>query len=159
MDPLSRDSKAFLELLNTNGVEFLIVGAWAVGFHGRPRQTGDLDVFVKLDALNAKAIMQTLTDFGFGSIGLTEQDFTTPDQTIQLGRDPNRIDILTTITGVTFEQAWAGRVAGILDGLSLFFIGLEDLLINKRSTGRPKDRYDVSELEQIVAHKAMTDVD
>src|SRR5215470_6352056 len=107
---LPKDFKEFIELLNSNEVRYLLVGGYAVGFHGYPRPTGDIDFFVEPSVLNAERIIRALKEFGFGSMNLTEQDFCTPDQIIQLGYPPNRIDLITSAAGIEFDEAWQNRV-------------------------------------------------
>jgi hypothetical protein len=147
---LQRDLREFIELLNSHAVEYLIVGGHAVAFHGYPRLTIDLDFFVRPDRENAHRLLAALNVFGFGQVGLDEDTFTNPDKIVQLGLPPNRIDLLTSISGVSFEEAWSRRVAGQLDGLPVAFLGREDLIKNKRASGRPKDLADVAEIERRV---------
>jgi hypothetical protein len=147
---LQRDLREFIELLNSHAVEYLIVGGHAVAFHGYPRLTIDLDFFVRPDRENAGRLLAALDDFGFGQVGLDESTFTGPDKIVQLGLPPNRIDLLTGISGVSFEEAWPGRVAGQLDGLPVAFLGREELIKNKRASGRPKDLADLVEIERRV---------
>ena len=109
---LSSDLLEFIHLLNTNSVRYVIVGAWALAFHGRPRYTGDLDIFVARDDENADKLMAVIEAFGFGQAGIEREDFLHVDNVIQLGREPNRIDILTGISGVTFDEAWDDREQG-----------------------------------------------
>ena len=106
------DFRNLLELFNKYKVNYIIVGAYALGFHGAPRYTGDLDIFVKPDAINARSIMQALHEFGFGSVGLTAADFEEEGIVVQLGFPPVRVDVITSITGVSWEQAQSGRVRG-----------------------------------------------
>ena len=150
---LSKDLREFVELLNSNGVEYLVVGGFAVAWHGYPRFTADIDFFLRAVPANGEAVLRTLRDFGFGSLSLTVADFTRPDQIVQLGAKPNRIDLLTSISGVEFESAWSHREHGSLDGLPVDFIGLEDLLCNKDSTGRPQDLTDAGELRKRCADR------
>jgi hypothetical protein len=145
---LSKDLREFIALLNSTGVNYLIVGGHAVAFHGYPRFTGDIDFFVERSLENAERIERVLGQFGFAGLGLTAQDFVQPEIVVQLGRPPNRIDLLTSIDGVRFEDAWPRRTAGDLDGLSVFFIGKLDLLANKRASGRPQDAADLSHLSE-----------
>jgi hypothetical protein len=112
MRPLSSDLREFIHLLNTNSVKYVIVGAWALAFHGRPRYTGDLDIFVARDDENAGKLMAVIEAFGFAHAGIKREDFLQVDHVIQLGREPNRIDILTGISGVTFDEAWDNREQG-----------------------------------------------
>jgi hypothetical protein len=146
--PLSKDLREFVGLLNSNGVEYLIVGAFAVAFHGFPRLTGDLDIFVRPSAENAARVVRALAEFGFAALGVGVDDLQSSGNVVQLGVSPNRIDLLTAISGVTFDEAWATRTAGELDGIAVPFIGREALLRNKRSTGRAKDLGDAEELQK-----------
>lgn len=146
MDKLQRDLKEFIELLNSHGVDYLIVGGHAVAFHGFPRFTGDFDFFIRMSKTNAKAICGVLDAFGFGNLGISADTFLRPDQVIQLGRPPNRIDILTTISGVEFDDAWPRRVPATMDSLPVFFISKDQLLKNKEAAARPKDLGDISKL-------------
>ena len=148
MRPLSSDLCEFIRLLAKEGVEYLIVGAWAVAFHGRPRYTGDLDLFVRRDAANADRLTRVLEQFGFGSVGLSREDFLKEDFVVQLGVEPNRLDLLTGISGVTFEEAWRTRVAGTLHGLPVWFINRDLLIQNKRASGRDQDLADIRLLEE-----------
>lgn len=140
---VQQDFRDLLELLNKNDVEYIIVGAYALGFHGAPRYTGDLDVFVKPEPINARHIMRALHAFGFGSVGLTEADFEQEGRVVQLGFPPVRVDIITSITGVSWEQAHSGRVQGQFGDLPVHYIGREDLIANKRALGRKKDLADL----------------
>ncbi len=145
---LQKDLREFIELLNSRKVEYIVVGGHAVAFHGHPRLTVDIDLFVRPVAENARRLMSALADFGFGEVGLDESSFTTPDKIVQLGRPPNRIDLLTGISGLSFDEAYAGRVSGELDGIPISFLGRDALLKNKRASGRPKDLADVAEIER-----------
>ena len=146
--PLNKDLREFIECLNSNKVEYLIVGAMAVSWHGFPRYSGDIDFLVRPDAANAERVLKSLRDFGFGKLDIAASDLTAPGKVIQLGREPNRIDILTSVTAVTFEDAWTSRSAGKLDGIDVQFIGRDALLKNKDATGRSKDMIDASELRK-----------
>jgi predicted nucleotidyltransferase len=143
---LQTDLREFIALLNSRAVEYLIVGGHAVAFHGYPRFTGDIDFFIRPTAENAARIVAVLGDFGFGEAGLDVPTLTQPDKVIQLGRPPNRIDLLTSISGVEFSDAWEERVAADLDGMLVQFIGKQSLLRNKRAAGRAKDLADVEAL-------------
>lgn len=146
---LQRDLREFVELLNSLQVEFIVVGGHAVAFHGHPRFTGDIDFLVAPTPANAARLVEALQRFGFGALGLVADDFLRRDRVIQLGRPPNRIDLLTSISGVEFADAWSGRIAGHLDDLPVSYLGLSDLLQNKRAAGRVKDLADVAKLEQV----------
>ena len=146
MENLPADWREFIELLNSHQVKYLVVGGFAVAYHGHPRMTEDIDFFIEPTPENAVRVEQVLQAFGFGSLGLTPDDFTSPDRVVQLGYPPNRIDLITSITGSTFEEAWAGRVAAPLDGIPTNFISRDTLVRNKLATGRSKDKADVREL-------------
>jgi hypothetical protein len=145
---LSSDWKEFLELLNARGVDYVVVGAHCLAFHGRPRYTGDLDVLVRPSKSNAVALVALLKEFGFAGSKFTPVDFAEGDQVIQLGRPPNRIDLLTSLTGVTSEEAFAGKIATDLEGVPVFILGKKELIQNKRAVGRPHDLADLAELER-----------
>jgi hypothetical protein len=145
---LSKDLREFIELLNSNKVEYLVVGAFAVAWHGYPRFTADIDFLVRPSADNAIALLSALKAFGFASLNLASDDFIRPGQIVQLGVKPNRIDLITSIAGVEFDQAWAGRVVGAIDGIPVQVVGLDDLIRNKESTGRLQDRADAEELRK-----------
>ena len=142
---LSKDFKEFIELLNGHKVRYLVVGGYAVAFHGHPRYTKDLDVWIELSSENADKVIKALEDFGFGSMGLKSEDFLESDQIIQLGYPPNRIDILTSLKILKFEDCFKERVE--LEGLKINFIDLENLKKNKNATGRPQDLADAENLE------------
>jgi len=149
MRGLSSDVSEFIRCMNSSGVEFAIVGAWALAFYGHPRWTGDVDVLVKPDASNAKRLLHALEAFGFSSLELTEDDFTKPGHIIQLGRAPNRIDILTGIDGVSTDAALQNAVEGTLGGLPVRFLGFDELIQNKRASGRSQDLTDAEKLESL----------
>jgi len=143
---LQKDLREFVELLNALEVRFLIVGAFAVAHHGYVRYTADLDVFVEKSTENTDRILRAIREFGFGGVGLTPEDFTHKDQIVQLGVAPNRIDILTTLTGVSFDEAWSSRELGNIGGLTVPVISRDLLKQNKLATGRPKDLADLEYL-------------
>jgi hypothetical protein len=148
--PLPKEWREFVELLNSNGVEYLVVGATALAHHGIPRFTGDLDILLRNTAENGSRVERLLRDFGFGDLGLRAQDFTNSYQVVQLGVAPLRIDLLTSISGVTFEEAWAGRVSAIVDGVKMNLIGRKELIENKKATRRPQDMADLKALGEDV---------
>jgi len=150
---LSNDLRAFIHLLNTKSVKYVIVGAWALAFHGRPRYTGDIDFFVARDPDNADRLMEVIEDFGFGQTGIERDDFLHIDHVIQLGREPNRIDILTGISGVTFDEAWQSREEGNISDVPVFVISRDLLIKNKRAANRDKDQGDVKLLEKTRPHR------
>lgn len=145
---LNRDLREFLELLNARGVDYVVVGAHCLAFHGRPRYTGDLDVLVRPSKDNAVALVALLKEFGFTGSKFTPVDFAESDQVIQLGRPPNRIDLLTSLTGVTSEDAFAGKIAADIDGVPVFILGKRELIQNKRAVARPQDLADLAALER-----------
>ena len=144
--PLPEDWRAFIESLNSNGVEYLVVGAVALAHHGFPRYTGDLDVLVRNSTDNAKRLESALAEFGLAALGLKAADFADSYRVIQLGVPPSRIDLLTSLTGVTFDEAWASRVEAVVGETRVNFIGREALILNKRLTGRAQDRADLEAL-------------
>jgi predicted nucleotidyltransferase len=143
---MERDLREFIELLNEHEVRYLIVGAHAVAFHGRPRYTADIDFFVDSSPDNAERISKVLDQFGLGDIGIDSADFTAADLVVQLGVEPNRVDIMTSISDVSFEEAWKSRAGGELDGLPVQFISKELLKRNKASVGRKQDLADLDYL-------------
>jgi hypothetical protein len=145
---LNNDFKEFAELLNAKGVDYLVVGGYALAAHGHPRYTGDIDFWVRPTADNIDRLISVLQDFGFASLGLTAEDFE-PDVVIQLGQPPRRIDLLTHIDGVEFEACYAQRERVEVDGHLLNIIGLVDFKTNKRATGRLKDQADLESLDNL----------
>lgn len=146
---LQKDLRAFIELLNARGVEYLVVGGHAVAFHGYPRFTGDIDLLVQRSEDNARRIAAVLDDFGFGADSALEEALVQPDKILQLGRPPNRIDLLTSVSGVDYADAAERAITARLDGLEVRFPSLETLLRNKKASGRAKDLADVEELEKL----------
>lgn len=144
---LNQDFREFIESLNDNQVRYLVAGGYAVAFHGYPRYTKDIDIWVDKSPNNVEKLIIALAQFGFASSGLTAEDFQEPDQIIQLGFPPNRIDLLTSLTGVSFEECYTKRVTLDIDGLKISFIDLEDLKANKKATARYQDLADLENLE------------
>ena len=134
--------------LSDSGVEFLLVGAYAMAAHGHPRATGDLDIWVRANPENAVKVLVALSRFGAPLHDLTIEDLSTPGIIFQIGVEPSRIDILTEISGVIFSDAWRRKISIEMDGCSMSVIGLEDLIKNKRAAGRAKDIADVETLER-----------
>lgn len=141
------DFAELVAALNRNKVEFVIVGAHAVAFHGYARGTKDLDILIRSTPVNIPRVLAALKDFGFGSLGLKEADFT-GENVVQLGYPPNRVDFLSGISGVATERAWKTRVKGTYQGLPAYFISRECLLENKRAADRGQDRLDVQKLDE-----------
>jgi hypothetical protein len=144
---LNRDFKEFLQLLNDNQVRYLVAGGHAVALYGYPRYTKDLDIWVELDQGNAERLVAALEQFGFASLELTAEDFLEPGTIIQLGYPPNRIDLLTTLTGVDFAACFESRAVIHVDDIAVNFIDLDNLRRNKRSAGRPQDLADLDNLK------------
>jgi len=137
------DFKDLLELFNEHQVDYMIVGAYALAFYGAPRYTGDMDIYIKSDVKNAQLVHQALVDFGFGSLGLTISDFISPDKVIQLGFPPVRIDLITSLTGVSWDEAYTGREKGWYGDIPVYYIGRIQFIQNKRAIGRNKDLADL----------------
>jgi predicted nucleotidyltransferase len=144
---LNQDFKEFIQSLNDNGVRYLVVGGYAVALHGHPRYTKDLDVWIEMSTENASRLIKALKQFGFGSLGLKEEDFLVADQVVQLGQPPNRIDLLAAASGVNFETCYRSRLSVEVDGVPVAFIDLENLRKNKQATGRLQDLADLENLE------------
>ena len=146
---LDADLRALLALLTEHRVEYLVVGGHAVAFHGYPRFTEDLDLFVRAEPENASRVIAALEAFGFGNLGLTVADFVADDRVVQLGRAPNRVDLLTRLWGVDFDSAWSRRVGGKLGDIAVWILSRGDLIRNKKATGRPQDIADAAALEAL----------
>ena len=144
---LNQDFREFIQSLNDNGVRYLVIGGYAVALHGHPRYTRDIDIWIEMTPDNAANIVRALEQFGFGSLGLKTADFVTPDQIVQLGYPPNRIDLITTASGVDFADCYTARVAVKVDGVLVSFIDLENLKRNKRASGRLQDLADLENLQ------------
>ena len=143
---LTPDFREFIALLNAHEVRCLVVGGYAVGLHGHPRYTKDIDIWIERTPSNAEHLMEALAEFGFEDIGLTKDDFLTPDQVVQLGRPPNRIDLLTSLSGVSFADCYENRVVEAIEGTEVRYISLADLKTNKRALGRHQDLADLEHL-------------
>lgn len=146
---LNRNFREFIELLEKHGVSYLVVGGYAVGLHGFPRYTGDLDIFIAVSRENGERLVRAFDEFGFAELGLKPEDFLEHEIVIEIGREPMKIQVLTGIDGVTFEQCHTGRTYFEESGLKIPFIGFEELLRNKAASPRGKDRIDLAELLKI----------
>jgi hypothetical protein len=141
---LNPDFRDMLSCLKGEGVEFMVVGAYALAAHGHPRATGDIDIWVRNTSGNAQKIMRALAKFGAPLSNLSEKDFTSPDLIVQLGVEPCRIDLLTGIDGVEFDEAWGNKVSITLDDLEIYVLSKADLLKNKLAAGRDEDQGDIA---------------
>lgn len=146
---LDQNFREFLRLLNAHDARYLIVGGYAVAYHGYVRATGDLDLFVEASQDNAGRVLQALREFGFDVPELRPELFTRPKSIVRLGREPSKLEIMNDISGVDFETCHALREIAQVDGLDLPFLRLEELLTNKDAAGRPKDRLDADELRRL----------
>jgi hypothetical protein len=150
---LQADLREFIALLNSHNVQYLVVGGHAVAFHGHPRFTGDIDFLIRMAPENAERVLAVLNAFGFGSVGIGKRDLLESGRIVQLGHPPNRIDILTSISGVDFDAAWDARVPTVLDDQPVNLIGWDALLQNKRVAGRQKDLADLEKLLAVAKRK------
>jgi len=143
---IGQDFKEFIELLNKHKVDYLVVGGYAVSLYGYPRYTGDIDFWIKPNKLNASKIISALIDFGFGTLDVNIDDFNIEDNVVQLGYPPNRIDIITSVSGLSFDDCWSKREIIISENINVNYISLHHLRINKQITGRDKDLLDLKNL-------------
>lgn len=145
---VQRDFRELLALFNARQIDYIVVGAHALAFHGAPRYTGDLDLLVRPDGENAQRLLKALDEFGFGNLGLTVEDFITPDKVVQLGVAPVRVDLVTSLTGLSWEEAAAGRVKGSYGDVAVPYLGKKEFIRNKRAIGRKKDLADLEALDE-----------
>jgi hypothetical protein len=145
---MNRDFVEMLSALAEAQAEFLVVGAHALAAHGVPRATGDLDIWVRPESKNADRVLAALEAFGAPQFDLTREDLLRPGTVFQIGVAPSRIDILTSISGVSFEQAWPNRITVPIESLSVPVLGKDDFIANKRAVGRPRDLSDLDLLEE-----------
>jgi hypothetical protein len=143
---LPQDFKEFLSLLRSHGVEYLLIGGYAVGYHGYPRATGDMDIWIALDPENARRMVETLREFGFDTPQLSPDLFLQDRSMVRMGNVPLRIEITTMISGVSFAECYADRVTDVIDGVEVSLISLRHLKENKRASGRHKDLTDLEHL-------------
>lgn len=144
---LPPDFKEFLRLLDSNEVDYLLVGGFAVSFHGYPRATGDMDVWIAVHPENARKLVRTLNEFGFTSEDIVPELFMEEDRIVRLGEPPLRVELLTSVSGVEFEEAFANRVTALIDGVQVNVIDRRHLRQNKLASGRTKDLSDLEELD------------
>ena len=140
------DFKELCALFNAHDVAYLIVGGYALAHHGSPRYTGDMDILIRPDVENARRILAAVAEFGFASLGLQIEDFSTEGRVAQFGVPPVRVDILTSITGVSWEEAFSSKESGTYGGIPVHYIGREHFIRNKRAIGRRKDLADIEAL-------------
>jgi len=150
---VEKDFEEFIKLLNSHKAKYLIVGAFALIYYTYPRNTGDIDFFIETSDENAKKILSVLKEFGFESVDIKKEYLTKPDSIIQLGFSPNRIDLITGISGVTFLEAYKSKVKGKLGSEEVYFISPDDLLKNKKAANRAKDIADAELLMKFINHK------
>lgn len=143
---LANDYKEFLRLLRAHGVEYLLIGGWAVGYHGHPRSTDDLDVWIGISPANAERVVKVLSEFGFDVPELSTALFLQPDQIVRMGFEPVRIEVMTSISGVQFDECYRERLETTLDTEPVSLISLHHLRINKKASGRLKDLDDLDNL-------------
>jgi predicted nucleotidyltransferase len=144
---LNKDYKEFIASLNDNKVQYLVVGGYAVAFHGHPRYTKDIDIWIEPTDENICLLLKAIDDFGFGSLGFKKEDFSKPDMIVQIGVPPNRIDLLNSIDGLDFKEAIANKKIITKDGVTINLVGLDDLRKSKKTSGRPQDLADLENLQ------------
>lgn len=145
---LAKDFEDFVALLNIYKVEYMVVGGYALALHGKPRHTGDLDIWINISEKNAHLMVQVINDFGMSTLGLTANDFLKPGYITQIGQPPLRIDILNNIDGLEFKDAWKNMEQIEADGLRISYIGLHDFIVNKQASGRQQDLADIKEIQK-----------
>ena len=145
MTTLPRDFKEFIELLNKNNVRYIVIGGYAVVYHGYVRSTNDIDIWIDIREDNIKKLIKVLDDFGFSSLSIKEADFL-PNQIIQLGYPPNRIDLITTPAGIEFETCYESKEQVSIDDTAVNIIDLENLIKAKKASNRTRDLADIEEL-------------
>ncbi len=150
---LNKDFREFIELLNTNEVRYLVIGGYAVNFHGYPRYTGDIDFWLWMNKTNIGKLLKVLDEFGFGNLGLSEKDFMIPENIVQLGFEPYRIDLSVDVNGADFDSCFEKKTVEEIGDLEVNFLSIEDLIVIKKEVGRLKDLADVEELENILKKK------
>jgi len=147
---LAKDFEDFVKLLNLHEVEYMVVGGYALAFHGKPRHTGDLDIWINISKNNAARMLRVLKDFGLSTMGFKKEDFLKPGYISQIGYPPLRIDILNTIDGIEFKDAVQNmNLLALEKDFMINFIGLNDFVKNKQATGRIQDLADIQEIKKI----------
>lgn len=154
---LEKDFEDFIKLLNKHEVKYMVVGGYALALHGKPRHTGDLDIWIKVSEENAERLLIVIREFGLSSLGLQKEDFIEAGYVTQIGYPPLRIDILNSIDGVTFDEAALHMQSlQVEDGFIICYIGLADFLKNKKASGRKQDLADIKEIKKLQSTKSMT---
>ncbi|MFO7665519.1 MAG: nucleotidyltransferase [Desulfobacterales bacterium] len=143
---LPPDFKEFLKLLNAHNIKYLLIGGYAVGYHGYPRATNDMDIWIAISSETAELMIKVLKEFGFDTPQLSKDLFLEENKIIRMGVAPMRIEILTSISGVNFEECYQQKVVDVIDGVQVDIINLEQLKINKKASGRHKDLDDFENL-------------
>ena len=156
---LDKDFREFIELLNEHKVQYLVIGGYAVNFHGYPRYTKDIDFWLWMTKPNIKKLIEAIKEFGFGELNLEIEDFMTTDNIIQLGYEPYRIDLLVDVEGIDFEECYERRIKAELDGTEVKFLSLQDLIRAKRAAGRLQDLADAEQLEKLEKKKDKNQTD
>ena len=146
---LAQDFEDFVKLLNKHQVDYMVVGGYALAFHGKPRHTGDLDIWINSSEANAEKLVLAIKEFGLPSLGLTKSDFMQDGYVTQIGYPPLRIDILNTIDGVKFEDAFPNKLFVDVNGIEVKYIGLKEFIENKTASGRSQDIADLKEIKNI----------
>lgn len=146
---LDKDFKEFIELLNEHKVSYLVIGGYAVNYHGYPRYTKDIDFWLWMTRSNIEKLLEAISAFGFGGLNLNVEDFMTPENIVQLGYEPYRIDLLVDVEGVDFQECYKRRTEGKLDGIAVKFLSLQDLITAKKQAGRLQDLADAEQLQKI----------
>lgn len=145
---LNKDFREFIESLNSNGVRYLVLGGYALAFHGHPRYTKDLDIWLELSTPNAERTLAALADFGFSGLDLSTEDFMIKGMVVQLGYPPSRIGLINSPDGVEFEECWEKRIIVHLEGLAIPIIDIENFRKNKKESGRPQDLADLDAVSE-----------
>lgn len=149
MEKIDQDFKEFIALLNANGVDYLVIGGYAVNFHGYPRYTKDIDFWIWMTDENIAKLLKTIKDFGFGSLGLDKTDFSDAENIIQLGHEPHRIDLLLSVDGVDFADCFERKSLKMMEDLPVYFLSIDDLILAKKTAGRLQDLADAENLLKI----------
>ncbi len=146
---INKDFKEFLELLNEHKVSYLVIGGYAVNFHGYPRYTKDIDLWIWMTQENLKNLIKAIDRFGMGSLSLAPGDFQSPETIVQLGYEPYRIDLLMDVDGLNFEDCYIRKIEADLEGVKVNFLNVNDLIIAKETAGRLQDLADAEQLKKL----------